>query len=330
MCAGAAQAETVYELGRVKGEIFAYAASDIVQQSEDIRTVREYRIPATQLVDRYDIEVDCRRDRLRTVGRMFVRTDMSEVRNTLKTQGPAEWTKPQRRAIGGILMRAVCGHPDAPSGLKSTEVASMSAYLRQASDEVLAAHDPAKLALVVDGTSVGDCIFRAMDEDTKLQAIVVVQQGRAASSADGFVAAVNALSERCIGRDSADDPLLVGAAMSIFTRFGVVTRLAQERKIAEQHLAAAWYGAPDEVRAPLLARAAQLHDPNASVEEIRAAETADVAATARTLAQTPALKAALERVTHLNDNQKEAFLMMYFMAAAMSEDSERRLAALTN
>lgn len=313
----AAQADTFYELGRVNGDIFALNA-EIAQTADGYKSAVYYAVFGSHLVDQMSVEVDCDGKRLRTLARKSLRTDLSPVRDVPM---PNDWKKPEERAIGGLLVNAVCALPAPPPRLKRTDAASSTDYLRQSADEVLAKRPASKPAIIFDHTTVGDCIFAQMTKKVREEAILSLLP----TQVQGFNEQVNKLGAKCSGRpESKGDSLVIGAALSMFQRWAVMTRLGNPKKIAEDYMAAAWNAASAETRKPLLERAAMLHDPGKSVADVEKADPAPVRSSVDALMNAPVLKSRLDTLD-LDDQQKRALLSVYFNAVAMGEVAEAQL-----
>jgi hypothetical protein len=312
-----AQADTFYELGRVNGDIFTVSA-EIEETAEGNRSAIHYRVFGSHQLDQTSTEIDCGGKRLREVARKAMRSDLSPVRDMSVS---SEWKKPDAKAIGGILIAAVCGLPSPPARLRRTDAASSADYLRQSADEVLVRRDPSKPPIIFDHTTVGDCIFAQMPQKVREAAILSLLPTQTA----GFNEQVNKLGAKCSGRpESTGDSLVIGAALSIFQRWAVMTRLADRKKIAEDHLAAAWNTASAETRQPLLDRAAMLHDPGKTVADIEMTDAAPVRRSVDALMNSPLLKPRLDALK-LDEQQKQLLLSVYFNAVAMGEVAEAQL-----
>lgn len=312
-----AKADTFYELGRVNTDIFSLSAES-AQTAEGYKSAVYYAVFGSHLVDQMSVEVDCQGKRLRTIARKSLRTDLSPVRDVPMSN---DWKKPDAKAIGGILVNAVCTLPAPPPKLKRIDAASAADYLRQSADEVLAMRPASKPAIIFDHTTVGDCIFAQMTKKVREEAILSLMP----TQVQGFNEQVNKLGAKCSGRpESRGDSLVIGAALSMFQRWAVMTRLGDSRKIAEDHMAAAWNTASAETRKPLLERAAMLHDPGKSVSDIEKTDPAPIRSSLDALMNAPVLKARLDTLD-LDDQQQRALLSVYFNAVAMGEVAEAQL-----
>jgi hypothetical protein len=321
LVASPAHAETFYELGRIDGEIYALDAA-ITLTADGHKAATYYYIPGSHAPEQIRMQVDCGAKRVRTESRRVVRSDLSLVR---EVSGPGEWTKPEARAIGGILIKAVCEAPS-PAGLKRVEAASTIDYVSQSSNEVLSKLDPSKRMIIIDQTSVANCIFARMPKKVKEEAMRAVMDGKPPMSVSGFSEQASKLGAACSGRpESKSDSLIVGAAMGIFERYGVMSLLGDGAKIGEQHLAAAWNTAASEVREPLLKRAGMLHDPGVTVADIGQVDPEPAKRSIETLMNAPVLKPRLDMLNQWNNEQKRVLVGRYFNAVAMGEAAEARM-----
>jgi hypothetical protein len=312
-----AQANTFYELGWVKSDLFTLNA-EFTQTAEGYRSAVSYRVTGNHLMDQWSVEVDCQGKRLRDVARKSMRSDLSPVRDLPVSR---DWKQPDAKAIGGVLINAVCGLPSPPARLKRNDTASPSDYIRQSADAALVRRDPSSPAIIFDHTTVGDCIFAQMSKKVREEAILSLLP----TQVQGFNEEVNKLGAKCSGRpESKGDSLVIGAALSIFQRWAVMTRLGNPKKIAEDYMAAAWNTASAETRKPLLDRAGMLHDPGKTVADIEKADPAPVRSSIDVLMNSPVLKSRLDTL-ELNDQQKRALLSVYFNAVAMGEVAEAQL-----
>jgi hypothetical protein len=312
-----ARADIFYELGWVKSDLFTLNA-EITQTSEGYRSAVHCRVFGNHLADQMSVEVDCKGKRLRDVARKSVRSDLSPVREVPVSSG---WKQPNAKAIGGILINAMCGLPSPPARLKRSDTASPSDYIRQSADAALARRDPSSPAIVFDHTTVGDCIFAQMPKKVREEAILSLLP----TQVQGFNEQVNELGAKCSSRpESRGDSPVIGAALSIFQRWAVMTHLGNPKKIAEDYMAAAWNTASAETRKPLLDTAAMLHDPGKTVADIEKTDPAPVRSSIDALMNAPVLKTRLDML-ELNDQQKRALLSVYFNAVAMGEVAEAQL-----
>jgi len=326
--AAPAHADTFYELGRVNADIFALNAADVADLPNGHKKVTQYRIFGSHQAEQFEAEIDCQGKQLRTTNRRVVRSDLSYVRDA---SFKPDWQKPDARAIGGILIDAVCTLPARPARLRTAEADSTAAYLRRSADEALAMYDASKRSIIVDQTAVGDCIFSKMPKEIAAEAVTKALEGRPPSQATGFIEQANRLGAECSGRPASQgDTAIVGAAMSIFQRFAMVSRLKDGKAIGEDHLAAAWNTAPAEIRAPLLQKAGMLHDPRVRAGDIAQADQQAAQQAVDALMNLPVLKARLDRLKHVNQQQKRAMVSMYYAALAMGETSEAQLKRVLN
>jgi hypothetical protein len=321
--AGAACADTIYTLARVNGDVFAINPADISDLGGGRKTATYYFIHPTHQADAYVTEFDCAGGRSITQTHNVIRSDLSPVRTVRRD---AAWETPDSKAVSGILLKFVCAWPSPPAALQSATADSTAQFVRTTADSLLAKRGAADLKINPDRNTVGDCIFSQMPREVASKALINAQTARSPSTDQAFRDKVKTLGAKCSGRAESDnDSLIIGAALSVYMRFGSVIRLAEKSKIAENHLAAAWNAAPASVRAPLLERAAMLNS-NATVSDIETANTQAVQASVKTLMATPALAAVLAGAKDLNGPQKDILVSQYYMAVAMGEQSEAALA----
>jgi len=321
--AGAADADTIYTLAHVKADIFAINPADISDQGGGRKLATYYYVHPSHLADLYADEFDCAGGKMISRSRRIVRSDLSPVRD-LKTT--ADWETPDPRTVAGIVLKFVCAWPSPPARMESTTAESLAQFLHLTADGILAKGDGSSL-INIDRTAVGDCIFGAMPKDLALKALTNVGAGRPPSADPAFREKVKTLGAKCIGRPVADnDSLVVGAALSIYMRHGIVARLGEKLEVTENHLAAAWNTAALSTRAPLLEEAAKLHT-DATLSDIENSNKQPIANAVKTLMSTPELQTALGKVRNLNDTQKEILVYQYFMAIAMGEQAEAALAS---
>lgn len=314
-------AKTFYTFAQLDTGTFAIDPGGIVETSAG-RSANIYFVMPSRIVQEYASDFDCAGSRVLVRSRKIMRSDLSPLRD-VKVSGV--WEKPDPKASVGIALKLVCDWPVAPAARKG-EAVTLPAFLGQTADRLRQMPEASRMSIIVDSTAIGDCIFAKMPRDVSLAAMSLVQNGKPLSGNTEFQTHVEKLGEVCAGRPVAKIDV-VFAAISIYTRHGIVSRFPDMKKINENLLTATWNAADPALREPFLSMTALMQAPTSSAGDISEAARQKAGDATRALMAAPELSAALVKTKGLNNDQKYILINQYFSATAMGEAAEARLAA---
>jgi hypothetical protein len=288
----------------------------------DVRTTTIYFVSPTRTAEAIETDFDCAQQTLVTRSRKVIRTDLSLLRNA-KITTPSG--KPALGTTGDISLKLVCGWPKAPEKATKLEDVSLGAFLSRLSDTLRKRADKSP-DIIIDQTSIGNCIFAKVPKDVSVNALVLAQQNRPLGSDQQVRAEVGKAATACgVTPDNTD--AAVFATQGIYGRYGILSVIPDKKgvKLREDVVAAAWNGADASVREPFLALARLAMSPASTVDDVVKGRDSLVEA-GKALAANPELQAAVKKASSRKADEIAGLLRQYFAATAMGEVAEAKLA----
>jgi hypothetical protein len=319
--AAPAWAGTYYAYAPVQDSIFAIDPASITTNGE-VKTATIYFVHPTRTAEASEIDFDCANQTLTTKSRKLIRTDLSPLRNA-KITTPSG--KPTPKTTGDISLKLVCEWPKPSEKPIKMEEPSLGAFLAKLSDTLRkrAKYTP---DIVIDQTSVGNCIFSKVPKDVSFNALMLMQQNKPLGADQQIRAEIGKAAEAC-GVAPAYMDASVFAAQGIYGRYGILSVIPDKKgqKLREDVFAAAWNGADASAREPFLALAALAMVPASTVDDVVKRRDSLVEA-GKTLAANPELQAAVKKASSRKADEITLLLRQYFAATAMGEVAEAKLA----